>query len=363
MHTAAGGNPGNSVVSQNAAAAAAAAVAAAATSQANYLSGNHAAAVAANGQAVGQNAAAAAAAAAAALNNPSAAAAAAALLPCNQVGVAPRYKPSLFQSPAKGATIPYRPSPSSTPTCICNSSSTSSISSCEQSTGSVAAAVVSHSGVQGSIPSSQQQQQQPQVIMENNQQYSKQLLLQMPPPPPAIPVQPQQQPGFLPASAGHIQNMPAANNNLFLPCMDDMTAAMYGPQPPMIYMPGGPGGGVPTESYLYPPMDPFQIPPTPDLKDTSLASPSSTSSSSCSSYSMLMVPQQPPQPPPASHMAFYSPAASPAIEVRSEGEQLTTKKLTMEYFSIKPYALFPFHSGTVSNKIMLIVLKILDSRN
>merc|ERR1711988_1962068 len=29
--------------------------------------------------------------------------------------------PVMSESPAKGATIPYRPSPSNTPTCICNS--------------------------------------------------------------------------------------------------------------------------------------------------------------------------------------------------------------------------------------------------
>ena len=131
---------GSPVVSQSAAAAAAAAVAAAATSQASYLSGS------ANGQQ-------AAAAAAAALNNPSAA-----LLPGNQVGDPPVL---LFQSPAKGATIPYRPSPSNTPTCICNNSSNSSSSSnSSNSTPAMAASTTTVAAVAQPVQSVAVDQQQ-----------------------------------------------------------------------------------------------------------------------------------------------------------------------------------------------------------
>ncbi len=271
---------GNSVVSQNAAAAAAAAVAAA-TSQASYLSGS-----ASNGQA-GQNAAAAAAAAAAALNNPSAAAAAA-LLPGNQVGHAPQF---LFQSPVKGATIPYRPSPSSTPTCICNSSSSSSLSNsgscCNSSVPSsntaVAAAAVAQQQqhnipVAPGQPSNNTQPvapppvQWPDAGTPSTQQYS---------------LSQQQQQFFLnPVIQG--------NNNLqFL----DPNLALYQTQP-QFYPTSGEFGLCP--------LDLFQSPVSLEMKDSSplpqsLASPSSTSS--CSNYSMMMVQPQP--------MTFYSPAVSP----------------------------------------------------
>ena len=142
-----------------------------------------------------------------------------------------------------------------------------------------------------------------------NPEYSKQLLLQMPPS-----QQPTQQPQPQPPPVMQ------PNNNVLLTCqpnMEEMVAAMYNPAP-MVYMPAAQAAVPAPETYLYPPMDPFSMPMsqgTPELKDSAaLASPSSTSSSSCSNYSMLMVPQGPQ----AGSMAFYSPAASPAAEVRRE---------------------------------------------
>lgn len=294
---------GNPVVSQNAAAAAAAAVAAA-TSQASFLSGNGS-----NGQA------AQAAAAAAALSNPSA------LLPGNQVGDS---QSILFQSPAKGATIPYRPSPSNTPTCICNSSSSSSLSSsCNELRTTVAAVATQQTPIMSTAIT--------QPAAENTQQYSvlaqqtarpaaaaavptaqqqaqqQPLLLQMQPQTPFV------SPNAPPASSGSLMN-----NNVFFPQPSMEEMAMYNPA--VFYMPTViPSVTSNDPGYLYsaqPNIDPFQH--SLDLKTESLASPnSSTSSSSCSNYSMMMVPHATQQAA-TQQMAFYSPAVSPAAEVRSE---------------------------------------------
>ena len=314
----AGATAGSPVVSQNAAAAAAAAVAAAATSQAASYNSNGA------GGHTGHNAAAVAAAAAAALNNPSAAAAAAALLPGNQVGAE---SISLFQSPAKGATIPYRPSPSNTPTCICNSnsSSNSSINSTINSNGSTTVTLSALPTVAASAAvvaaSSQQQQIQSQ---QADSQYSRQLLLQLP----QATTQQQQQQIVSPMATQTLQISNGSNNNIPAYLGDHqqqhqstdkmdpfvaaaMAAAAYTQPQPMIYPS--------MEQYIYPTsIDPFQLAGSESLKESQqLASPSSTSSSSCSNYSMMMVPPTavPTAVGSAGQYAFYTPQT--AAEVRT----------------------------------------------
>ena len=100
----------------------------------------------------------------------------------------------MFQSPAKGATIPYRSSPSNTPSCICNSSSTSSLSS--SSAGSASSAdtsVTSKSTSSNSVaaaaavavsPSPHQHCNQPHQHDATSLQYSirnqQPLMIQMP---------------------------------------------------------------------------------------------------------------------------------------------------------------------------------------
>ena len=307
---------GNPVVSQSAAAAAAAAVAAAATSQANYLSGSS------NGQH-------AAAAAAAALNNPSAA-----LLPGNQVGDPPLL---LFQSPAKGATIPYRPSPSNTPTCICNSSSSSNSSN--NSTPTAVTSTVA--AVAQPVAVAAEQQQQQQQYYKQQQQQQQPLFLQMPNS--AVTTG-----GFSPAAL----MVATSNNNIpsLAPCpqaagspedlksstafVDTLTAAQQ--QQALLYFPTAANplpqchAGLDAASsyfYTHPGLDPFQTTqflPSIDLKATesvALASPSSTSSSSCSNYSMMMVPQQPqphlaPQPHQLTSGFYNCGPASATAEVR-----------------------------------------------
>lgn len=314
----AGATAGSPVVSQNAAAAAAAAVAAAATSQAASYNSNGA------GGHTGHNAAAVAAAAAAALNNPSAAAAAAALLPGNQVGAESIY---LFQSPAKGATIPYRPSPSNTPTCICNSnsSSNSSINSTINSNGSTTVTLSALPTVAASaavVAASSQQQHQIQS-QQADSQYSRQLLLQLP-----QATQQQQQQIVSPMATQTLQISNGSNNNIPAYLGDHqqqqhqstdkmdpfvaaaMAAAAYTQPQPMIYPS--------MEQYIYPTsIDPFQLAGIESLKESQqLASPSSTSSSSCSNYSMMMVPPTAvPTAVGSGQYAFYTPQT--AAEVRT----------------------------------------------
>ena len=315
----AGATAGSPVVSQNAAAAAAAAVAAAATSQAASYNSNGA------GGHTGHNAAAVAAAAAAALNNPSAAAAAAALLPGNQVGAE---SISLFQSPAKGATIPYRPSPSNTPTCICNSnsSSNSSINSTINSNGSTTVTLSALPTVAASaavVAASSQQQQHQIQSQQADSQYSRQLLLQLP-----QATQQQQQQIVSPMATQTLQISNGSNNNIPAYLGDHqqqhqstdkmdpfvaaaMAAAAYTQPQPMIYPS--------MEQYIYPTsIDPFQLAGSESLKESQqLASPSSTSSSSCSNYSMMMVPPTavPTAVGSAGQYAFYTPQT--AAEVRT----------------------------------------------
>ena len=315
----AGATAGSPVVSQNAAAAAAAAVAAAATSQAASYNSNGA------GGHTGHNAAAVAAAAAAALNNPSAAAAAAALLPGNQVGAE---SISLFQSPAKGATIPYRPSPSNTPTCICNSnsSSNSSINSTINSNGSTTVTLSALPTVAASaavVAASSQQQQHQIQSQQADSQYSRQLLLQLP-----QATQQQQQQIVSPMATQTLQISNGSNNNIPAYLGDHqqqqhqstdkmdpfvaaaMAAAAYTQPQPMIYPS--------MEQYIYPTsIDPFQLAGTESLKESQqLASPSSTSSSSCSNYSMMMVPPTAvPTAVGSGQYAFYTPQT--AAEVRT----------------------------------------------
>ena len=316
----AGATAGSPVVSQNAAAAAAAAVAAAATSQAASYNSNGA------GGHTGHNAAAVAAAAAAALNNPSAAAAAAALLPGNQVGAE---SISLFQSPAKGATIPYRPSPSNTPTCICNSnsSSNSSINSTINSNGSTTVTLSALPTVAASaavVAASSQQQQHQIQSQQADSQYSRQLLLQLP----QATTQQQQQQIVSPMATQTLQISNGSNNNIPAYLGDHqqqhqstdkmdpfvaaaMAAAAYTQPQPMIYPS--------MEQYIYPTsIDPFQLAGSESLKESQqLASPSSTSSSSCSNYSMMMVPPTavPTAVGSAGQYAFYTPQT--AAEVRT----------------------------------------------
>ena len=346
----AGATAGSPVVSQNAAAAAAAAVAAAATSQAASYNSNGA------GGPTGQNAAAVAAAAAAALNNPSAAAAAAALLPGNQVGAE---SISLFQSPAKGATIPYRPSPSNTPTCICNSnsSSNSSINSTINSNGSTTVTlsalptVVPTAASAAVVAASPQQQQQTQQSQLPDSQYSRQLLLQLPP---ASTQQQQQQQIVSPMPATPALQISNGSNNNIPPYLGDhqstekmdpfvaaaaMAAAAYTQPQPLIYPS--------MEQYIYPTsIDPFQYSAsTESLKESQLASPSSTSSSSCSNYSMMMVP---PTAVPAAagsgQIAFYAPQTAAEVRTTTAWEILVTPRpptLRLKIPPPTPYPIYP----------------------